>query len=429
MPRLIMRRGPTPGTTFDLDAEAVTIGRGSKNSIVIRDNEISREHCTLRRLQDDYEVEDVGSSNGTFVNGQRVQGSTLLQSGAILELGDSITMEYVRANLRKTTGALSHLEDLETHHKREPAVQHTMTVMMGPEMGHVHRMDSLIVTVGRDLSNDIVVQDPEISRFHMRLRRGKHGYTVEDMGSTNGTYVNGVMVTQPRLLQSDDVVRLARQVRLQYTARLEDDARSPEDETMIVEYIRDVRPKSGTMEQAFGYTSPISPTRGTTVPLGQTGVLRQLTTSTGSLLRQTGKLPTLSQSGKLSDTLFIAYARPDWERVVSSMVTSLQQAGVQSWVDQYLVQQGDDWRSALEQALSECWAIVVIVSSQSLASNYVKMAYRYFATQQKPLISFIVEPETTLPPDLTQARAILFDRENPQRSYHKLILEVMHLRR
>jgi pSer/pThr/pTyr-binding forkhead associated (FHA) protein len=287
------------------------------------------------------------------------------------------------------------------------------------------------VTVGRDLSNDIVVQDPEISRFHMRLRRGKHGYTVEDMGSTNGTYVNGVMVTQPRLLQSDDVVRLARQVRLQYAARLEGSVESVEEETMIVENARDLRPKVGTMERAFGYTSPLSPTRGTTGPLGTTSSLRSLntTTATGSLLRQTGKLPPLAQPGKLSDTLFIAYARPDWERVVSSMVTSLQQAGVQSWVDQYLVQQGDDWRSALEQALSECWAIVVIVSSQSLASNYVKMAYRYFATQQKPLISFIVEPETTLPPDLTQARAILFDRENPQRSYHKLILEVMHLRK
>jgi pSer/pThr/pTyr-binding forkhead associated (FHA) protein len=355
----------------------------------------------------------------------------LLQAGAIVELGDTITMEYERANLRRTTGALSHLEDIETHQKREPQVQHSLTVTMGPEMGHVHKMDSLIVTVGRDLSNDIVVQDPEISRFHMRLRRGKHGYTVEDMGSTNGTYVNGVMVTQPRLLQSDDVVRLARQVRLQYAARLEGSVESVEEETMIVENARDLRPKVGTMERAFGYTSPLSPTRGTTGPLGTTSSLRSLntTTATGSLLRQTGKLPPLAQPGKLSDTLFIAYARPDWERVVSSMVTSLQQAGVQSWVDQYLVQQGDDWRSALEQALSECWAIVVIVSSQSLASNYVKMAYRYFATQQKPLISFIVEPETTLPPDLTQARAILFDRENPQRSYHKLILEVMHLRK
>jgi pSer/pThr/pTyr-binding forkhead associated (FHA) protein len=426
-----MRRGPAPGTAFDLNAEAITIGRGSKNDIIIRDNEVSREHCTLRRIGEEYEVEDVTSSNGTFVNGLRVQGSMLLQEGAIVELGDTITMEYERTSVRKASGALSHLEDVETHHKREPQIQHSLTVTMGPEMGHVHRMDSLIVTVGRDLSNDIVVQDPEISRFHMRLRRGKHGYTVEDMGSTNGTYINGVMVTQPRLLQSDDVVRLARQVRLQYAARLEGAVESPEEETMIVENARDLRPKTGTMEQAFGYTSPLSPTRGVTGPMGTTSSLRALntTTSTGSLLRQTGKLPPLAQPGKLSDTLFIAYARPDWERVVSSMVTSLQQAGVQSWVDQYLVQQGDDWRSALEQALSECWAIVVIVSSQSLASNYVKMAYRYFATQQKPLISFIVEPETTLPPDLTQARAILFDRENPQRSYHKLILEVMHLRK
>jgi pSer/pThr/pTyr-binding forkhead associated (FHA) protein len=428
MPRLIMRRGPTPGTAFDLNTDLVSIGRGSKNDIIIRDNEVSREHCRLRRLQDEYEVEDVSSSNGTFVNGQRVQGSVLLQAGSLIELGDTITLEYEQAP-RRSTGVLGALDEMDTHHRREPEIQHSLTVTMGPEMGHVFRLDTLIVTAGRDLSNDVVIQDPEVSRFHMRLRRGKHGYTVEDMGSTNGTYVNGVQVTQPRLLQSDDVIRLARQVRLQYAARHEEAAQSVEEETMIVESARDLRPRSAKMEQVFGQTSPLSPTIGSTGTLGQTGALRHL--ATGSLLRRTGKLPPAAQPGAspLSDTLFIAYARPDWERVVSSMVTSLQQAGVQSWVDQYLVQQGDDWRSALEQALSECWAIVVVVSAQSLSSNYVKMAYRYFATQQKPLISFIVEPETTLPPDLTQARAILFDRENPQRSYHKLILEVMHLRR
>jgi pSer/pThr/pTyr-binding forkhead associated (FHA) protein len=428
MPRLIMRRGPEPGTVFNLEADTVTIGRGSKNDIIIRDNEVSREHCVLRRLQDEYEVEDNTSSNGTFVNGQRVQGAIALQPGAIVELGDTITMEYEKSLQRKTTGSMLRLDlqDEATHHKREPQLQYSLTVIMGPEMGRSHKLESLIITVGRDLSNDVVVQDPEISRFHMRLRRGKHGYTVEDMGSTNGTYVNGVQVTQPRTLQSDDVVRLARQIRLQYTERTISEATVVEDETMIVEH---ARPKITPLSDAFGRTSPLSPFRANTGSLAQTGSLRNLTTSTGSLLRQTGKLTPMTQPGKLSDTVFIAYARPDWDRVVSSMVTSLQQAGVQSWVDQYLVQSGEDWRTALEQALSECWAIVVIVSSQSLASNYVKMAYRYFATQQKPLISFIVEPETTLPPDLTQARAILFDRENPQRSYHKLILEVMHLRK
>lgn len=72
MARLIMRRGPTPGAAWELTDEVVTIGRGSKNQVIVQDNEVSREHCRLLRLMADYEVMDLGSSNGTYVNGARV---------------------------------------------------------------------------------------------------------------------------------------------------------------------------------------------------------------------------------------------------------------------------------------------------------------------------------------------------------------------
>jgi pSer/pThr/pTyr-binding forkhead associated (FHA) protein len=433
MPRLIMRRGPTPGAIYELEGDAVSIGRGSKNDIVIRDNEVSREHCQLRRVLTDYELLDLTSSNGTYINGQRVTSAWLLQSGAIVELGDTITMEYDLGQSQKTTGSLPKFEAVPSA-KPEQILHHSLMVTMGPEMGHVYHLDSMIITIGRDLSNDIVIQDPEVSRFHMRLRRIKTGYTVEDMGSTNGTFVNGVGITQPSELSPDDVIRLARQVRLQYVMR-EEDAIGAGDETLVVGSGGEVRIYSDLRADRLnltGQTAPLSSSSllKATGALGATGPLRVPTMPEAPEgLRQTGRLRGAPTSPAISDSVFIAYARADWDRAVASMVTSLQQAGVQSWVDQYLVQHGDDWRTALEQALSECWAIVVVVSTPSLASNYVKMAYRYFAAQQKPLISFVIEPETTLPPDLTHARAILFDRENPQRSYHKLILEIMHLRR
>jgi pSer/pThr/pTyr-binding forkhead associated (FHA) protein len=431
MSRLIMRRGPTPGAIYELERDSVALGRGSKNDIIIHDNEISREHCVFRRVMDDYEVQDLNSSNGTFVNGQRVQAVWLLQPGAIVEFGDTITMEYERS-LRKPAAANN--ASASAHQDDADAVLHYSLMMtMGPEMGNVHRLDSLIVTVGRDLTNDVVIQDPEISRFHMRLRHTDKGYTVEDMGSTNGTFVNGSVIDGVKLLNPDDVIRLARQVRLQYVARAEP-VKSVYDETIV--------PGSG--DNVRLYSSPRhEPALGETAPLAPTGMLRaantHLTKTTGGLrpmppppepvTQQTGRMKPRSQIGDLNDTLFVAYARPDWDKVVSALVSSLQQAGIQSWVDQYLVQHGDDWRASLEQALSECWAIVVVVTEQSLASNYVKMAYRYFAVQEKPLITLVVEPDTTLPPDLIASKSILYDSENPQRTFHKLILELMHLRR
>ena len=426
MPRLIMRRGPTPGAIFELENDKIAIGRGSKNDIVIRDNEVSREHCRLRRVVDEFELEDLSSSNGTFVNGQRVTGTWLLQHGAIVELGDTVTMEYMRSASRKPTGAIA--EDRPGQAVPELVYQHSLMVTMGPEMGRVFRLSSAIVTVGRDLSNDIVIQDPEVSRFHMRLRRGTAAYAVEDMGSTNGTFINGTQVNQPRDLQADDVIRLARQIRLQYVIRTEN-VKGAGDETLIV------GGRNGRMfvDQALNrlgaqQTTPL------TNPLPSVGNFPPRSASTSddgpmTLLRQTGRLRPGAMTGQLADSVFIAYARPDWDGVVASLVTSLQQAGIQPWVDQYLVQHDDEWRAALEQALKECWAMVVVVSPLSLASNYVRMAYKHFGGLEKPLIAFVTDGDAPLPADLAQVRSISYDRENPQRSLHKLILEIMHLRR
>jgi pSer/pThr/pTyr-binding forkhead associated (FHA) protein len=426
MPRLIMRRGPTPGAIFELENDKIAIGRGSKNDIVIRDNEVSREHCRLRRVVDEFELEDLSSSNGTFVNGQRVTGTWLLQHGSIVELGDTVTMEYMRSVSRKPTGAIT--EDRPADAVPEVVYQHLLMVTMGPEMGRIFRLSSAIVTVGRDLSNDIVIQDPELSRFHMRLRRGANAYAVEDMGSTNGTFINGTQVTQPRELQADDVIRLARQIRLQYVIRTEN-VKGAGDETLIVGghngrmFVDQALNRLGA-QQTTPLTTPLS--SGTSYPPRAVSANDE---GPKTLLRQTGRLRPNAMTGQLADSVFIAYARPDWDGVVASLVTSLQQAGIQPWVDQYLVQHDDEWRAALEQALKECWAMVVVVSPLSLASNYVRMAYKHFGGLDKPLIAFVTDADASLPADLAQVRSISYDRDNPQRSLHKLILEIMHLRR
>jgi pSer/pThr/pTyr-binding forkhead associated (FHA) protein len=437
-----MRRGPTPGAIYQLEGDMVAIGRGSKNDIIIHDNEVSREHCQLRRVMDDYEVHDLNSSNGTFINGQRVTEGWLLQTGAIVELGDTITLEYERPLPRRMTAPLPQ-RMAEPEMPREPQLprepektteqfpipHYSLMVTMGPKSGEVHRLDNLIVTIGRDLSNDIVIPDPEVSRFHARLRRGNNGYSVEDMGSTNGTAVNGALIQQQQDLQADDVIRLARQVRLQYMGRSDAVKRSIEETMIAVK-----EPFNEQPEYANGQTAPLvlSSLR-TTGNLRRTGLLGYAPpaapTAPTTPQRQAGRLPGISQTGGLYDSLFVAYARQDWDKAVSPLIVSLDQAGVQSWIDQYLVPHGDDWRADLEQALSECWAIVVVVSAQSLSSNYVKMAYRYFAAQNKPLLAFILEPETTIPPDLTHGRSVIYDPANPQRSFHKLILEVMNLRK
>ncbi len=92
--QLVMHSGPTPGKTFPLEGDAITIGREAGNTIVINDAEVSRKHAQLMFQGGKYIVTDIGSTNGTFVNGQRVTGQHVLQPGEIISLGEQINLLF-----------------------------------------------------------------------------------------------------------------------------------------------------------------------------------------------------------------------------------------------------------------------------------------------------------------------------------------------
>lgn len=92
--QLIMRSGPTPGATFNLEGDQLTIGRDSANEIVINDAEISRRHARLTYQGGKYVLEDLGSTNGTFVNGQRLAGPRVLKPGEVVSFGEQIVLVF-----------------------------------------------------------------------------------------------------------------------------------------------------------------------------------------------------------------------------------------------------------------------------------------------------------------------------------------------
>lgn len=92
--QLVMRSGPNPGQTFELSQNEITIGRDIGNTIVINDAEISRKHARLFAQAGGYVLEDTGSTNGTFVNGQRLMGPHLLRPGEVIFFGETVSLAY-----------------------------------------------------------------------------------------------------------------------------------------------------------------------------------------------------------------------------------------------------------------------------------------------------------------------------------------------
>lgn len=84
--------------------QELTIGRSSDNSIIINDNTVSRRHATLIISQNEFSVKDLGSANGTFVNGMRVAGVSRLQVNDILKVGNSVVpwMSYIKMGVHES---------------------------------------------------------------------------------------------------------------------------------------------------------------------------------------------------------------------------------------------------------------------------------------------------------------------------------------
>ena len=103
MPSLFVIRGADQGTRFELDGPEIGIGRDSSNAVQLHDTETSRRHSEILRAGDTYTVTDLDSSNGTFVNGQRVSQQRL-ESGDHLQIGRTL-MLFTRPSDESDGGA------------------------------------------------------------------------------------------------------------------------------------------------------------------------------------------------------------------------------------------------------------------------------------------------------------------------------------
>jgi hypothetical protein len=108
--KLSVRQGPRPNLVFELDQDSYTIGREAGNEIVIEDPQVSRRHATLTRQGATYLLEDIGSTNGTYVNGKRVTAPVLLSNGDMIGLADTVVL-VVQAPVTAAAGEATVVSD------------------------------------------------------------------------------------------------------------------------------------------------------------------------------------------------------------------------------------------------------------------------------------------------------------------------------
>jgi pSer/pThr/pTyr-binding forkhead associated (FHA) protein len=91
---LVVRQGPSSRQEHPITAPTTSIGREATNDIVLFDPEVSRRHAQITFKAGRYYIEDLGSTNGTFVNQQLVTGSVPLANGDVIDMGESARLTF-----------------------------------------------------------------------------------------------------------------------------------------------------------------------------------------------------------------------------------------------------------------------------------------------------------------------------------------------
>ena len=102
---LVVRRGPNVGARFLLDADLTTVGRHPDADIFLDDVTVSRRHAEFLRSGTRFEVKDLASLNGTYLDGNRINGTVALHDGAEVQVGKfRLTFYASRVDLAHVAG-------------------------------------------------------------------------------------------------------------------------------------------------------------------------------------------------------------------------------------------------------------------------------------------------------------------------------------
>jgi pSer/pThr/pTyr-binding forkhead associated (FHA) protein len=168
-------------------AVEVTVGRDAGADLELAEPRVSRRHLMLRPGRHGWVLEDVGSTNGTFHEGRRV--SLLRIDGPMrLRLGDPDDGVELRVEPDPTAVVKAPAP------APAPAQDAAPAAVQGP------------LRLGRAADNDVVIRDPTVSGHHAELVGDPEtGLELVDLGSRNGTFVNGLRVGRARLRESDRI--------------------------------------------------------------------------------------------------------------------------------------------------------------------------------------------------------------------------------
>jgi ABC-type multidrug transport system ATPase subunit len=172
-----------------LGNQPLALGRAPTNDIVLASRFVSGRHARIEPDGAAHRIVDVGSTNGLLAEGKRIAVNTslVLADGDVLRIGDPATGNFVTLTYHNPVAV-----------RAAQAATIAQSYPLDPNDPQI--------TIGRE-GSDIVLENPQVSRNHAAIERANGKHMLRDVGSTNGTFVNGQRITQ-HALTAGDVIQI-----------------------------------------------------------------------------------------------------------------------------------------------------------------------------------------------------------------------------
>ena len=214
---------------YPFDQSLITIGRNPDSTIILDHPMVSRQHGEIHLQSGKYVLFDIGSTNGFFFEGEPTTQHSLKEGDVLTIPGTDIRFEF-HTHIGHVTADRPLRKDIVLFRPKAAAA-----------LGLLNLKGMEVITIGRSENNRIVLSHPQVELFHAAIERRGSRFSVQDLNSLRGVFVNGIRVNKESWAHVNDEIRVENFRFMLHESGLE---RLP-DEELRVEAVGLKEPSSG----------------------------------------------------------------------------------------------------------------------------------------------------------------------------------------
>ena len=274
MATIVFQKGPLVGQTFRVDKSVITLGRNPNNDIVIPDPKVSRNHARLVLNDDMWSIENLSQNTLVTINQRRVEKGEI-QDNTSIGLGDDSAFLFLLVSDETVLDTVSihpsaQLMATQNANASSPSSPlpfaiggdgHETAIALFPAfdiptlevtdnttgLQNIYSLTNEIINIGRDASNDIVINDPMISKQHLQIVRENNQWVLIHPHPARQQTLNGLIYlgrtiqgdeSFRKVLERGDVFRIGNVHGTLVTLTYNDGSGAPQDKLPVLQPIR-----------------------------------------------------------------------------------------------------------------------------------------------------------------------------------------------